>query len=230
MIADRITEYTDPAGLRFYDLGETRYPSVGQILKATEPPKFDALGKWRADVGDEVADLKTELSCERGKRLEQAIEAYLVDGVGAELTLEILGLDPFFESALHEIAKIRADAEPGSIEVQIIVVHDSDRYAGTLDIRYRSRQDGRRKIADWKSYAKRDAKGKTKTKSRAQMFEALCQVAAYVDADAWMTGERADGRAILCIPERPARVFDVGAAEQAAWRERRYTFMQEQRA
>lgn len=213
-------------GKRYYQTDAGPLPSVHVVLEATAAPRL-GLEIYRARVGEETADFTREVAAKRGRETEEAVARFMLEGVEPDATSPIR---PFWDSLAAEVRKIVADAVPGTLELQVQVVGEIDRYAGTLDLRYRSQQDGRRKIVDWKTSSTRDKKtGKTKTKSRRDMADQLAQVAAYVEADAEQTGERADGRVILGIPDRPARTYDVDDNDVAGWRERiaRFWAMQE---
>ena len=205
------TPSDDAEGNRRYHAGPLSFPAVGTILRATAGSRW-GLEQWKADLGEELAEQIRDESAERGKQLEADIDAFLFGGI-------MLPGTTWCSSVSDYVAALVGDAD--ELTRQVVVVHDLDRYAGTLDLRCRRRSTGRKLIVDWKSKSGRDRKtGAVKVPTRSKIYDHLCQVAAYCDAEAWMTGERPDGEVVIALPDRPALVFPVLDADYARWRDR----------
>lgn len=213
MNAPIYTAADNAAGERHYSAGDVTYPAVGTILKATA--STFGLDRWKADVGEDLAEQIREESAARGRRLEAEIDAFLFEGREPDDPTNV-----WWQSVRSHVLLIQA--ERTELCRQVVVVHDLDRYAGTLDLRSRRRHsDGRKVITDWKSKSTRDRKtNKVVKPTRSKIYDHLCQVAAYCDAEAWETGERPDGEVVIALPDREALVFSVTPEDQDRWRKR----------
>ena len=77
-------------GSRYYNINNTKLPSVTEILKATESEeKKNSLLRWRNKVGEDEANRIMTVSSVRGTQMHKYIEEYLVGQSGLELTSEI---------------------------------------------------------------------------------------------------------------------------------------------
>ena len=75
-------------GSRYYNINDTKLPSVTEILKATESEeKKHSLLKWRNKVGDAEANRVMITSSTRGTQMHKYIEEYLVGQSNIELTI-----------------------------------------------------------------------------------------------------------------------------------------------
>jgi hypothetical protein len=76
-------------GSRYYNINDTKLPSVTEILKATEPEeKKDSLLKWRQRIGNEEADKIMRTSSSRGTKMHKHIEEYLIGQSSIDLSCE----------------------------------------------------------------------------------------------------------------------------------------------
>lgn len=65
-------------GARYYEINDTKLPSVTEILKATESEdKKESLLRWRQKVGDIEANRIMHVSSSRGTAMHKHIEDYL---------------------------------------------------------------------------------------------------------------------------------------------------------
>ena len=77
-------------GSRYYNINNTKLPSVTEILKATESEeKKNSLLRWRNKVGEDEANRIMNVSSARGTQMHKYIEEYLVGQSRLELTSEI---------------------------------------------------------------------------------------------------------------------------------------------
>ena len=77
-------------GSRYYNIDDTKLPSVTEILKATESEeKKKSLLKWRQRVGNEEADRIMKTSSSRGTKMHKHIEEYLIGQSNIDLSFEI---------------------------------------------------------------------------------------------------------------------------------------------
>ena len=77
-------------GSRYYNIDDTKLPSVTEILKATESEeKKKSLLKWRQRVGNEEADRIMKTSSSRGTKMHKYIEEYLIGQSNIDLSFEI---------------------------------------------------------------------------------------------------------------------------------------------
>ena len=76
-------------GSRYYNINDTKLPSVTEILKATESEeKKSSLLKWRQRVGNEEADRIMKTSSSRGTKMHKYIEEYLIGQSNIDLSSE----------------------------------------------------------------------------------------------------------------------------------------------
>jgi genome maintenance exonuclease 1 len=76
-------------GSRYYNINDTKLPSVTEILKATESEeKKNSLLKWRQRVGNEEADRIMKTSSSRGTKMHKYIEEYLIGQSNIDLSSE----------------------------------------------------------------------------------------------------------------------------------------------
>lgn len=200
---------------RFYEVGGRRLPSVTTILRATEGYRY-GLEKWKADLGEEAAELARQASANRGIRLEAQIDAFLFEDTRPEDEADV-----WWCSVLPELELLRATAT--KLQRQVVLVNEVDGYAGTADLTYEVLVEGvaRPKLRDWKSKSSRDKKtGKVRKPSRSKIVDNLLQVAAYCEAWAMIHGERPDGEVAIALPDRQCLVFPVLPEDLAAWRGR----------
>lgn len=133
-----------------------RYPSVSQILKATESPdKQEGLRKWRESVGEEEAERIRTASKERGIRYDQMVEDHY-DG------------KPIEHKALERFLK----QYPSVHSREENVISHRFKYFGRYDIIW---EKGVLLVLN-------DFKGSAKPKRQEYLGDYLLQVSAYVMA------------------------------------------------
>ena len=77
-------------GSRYYNINNTKLPSVTEILKATESEeKKKSLLQWRQKIGDKEADRIMITSSNRGTEMHKNIEQYLIGQSNIELSSDI---------------------------------------------------------------------------------------------------------------------------------------------
>jgi hypothetical protein len=73
-------------GARYYEINNTKLPSVTEILKATESEhKKNSLLQWRRKIGDIEANRIMQVSSARGTSMHKHIEDYLTGQVKLDL-------------------------------------------------------------------------------------------------------------------------------------------------
>ena len=66
-------------GLRTYDVGKEKLPSVTTILSATQPQeKRDSIAQWQAKVGEEQATRIKEQAAARGTDMHTHLEKHIL--------------------------------------------------------------------------------------------------------------------------------------------------------
>ena len=76
-------------GLRTYDVGKEKLPSVTTILQATQSPEKQAsLAKWKEKVGEEQAARIKQQAASRGSNMHLHLERHLLGQGHLDLTEE----------------------------------------------------------------------------------------------------------------------------------------------
>ena len=76
-------------GLRTYDVGNEKLPSVTTILGATQSTeKQESLARWKASVGEEQATRIKEQAAARGTNMHKHLEAHVIGAGHLDLTPE----------------------------------------------------------------------------------------------------------------------------------------------
>ena len=74
-------------GVRHYDVGKEKLPSVTTILKATESEeKKQSLANWASRIGDSAAEKIKEESAARGTAMHKILEKYILEQGYLDLT------------------------------------------------------------------------------------------------------------------------------------------------
>ncbi len=152
-------------GSRYYNINQTKLPSVTEILKTTESEeKKNSLLRWRNKVGDKEADRIMVTSSNRGTKMHKHIEEYLIGQSDIPLTSEIT------ESKLMS-NKIISDGLCNLEELwgAEITVSFPELYAGTADAC--GLYNGKESILDFKQ--------SNKPKKREWIEDYFLQIAAY---------------------------------------------------
>ena len=117
-------------GLRTYDVGKEKLPSVTTILSATQPKeKQESIARWQAKVGKEQATRIKEQAASRGTNVHTHLEKYILGEGHLDLTPE------------GKVAKAMSDTiiSKGFNDLQEIwgsevVIHYPGLYAGATDL------------------------------------------------------------------------------------------------
>ena len=155
-------------GSRYYNINQTKLPSVTEILKTTESEeKKNSLLRWRNKVGDKEADRIMVTSSNRGTKMHKHIEEYLIGQSDIPLTSEIT------ESKLMS-NKIISDGLCNLEELwgAEITVSFPELYAGTADAC--GLYNGKESILDFKQ--------SNKPKKREWIEDYFLQLSAYAMA------------------------------------------------
>ena len=74
-------------GVRHYDVGKEKLPSVTTILKATESEeKKQSLANWAARIGEDAAEKIVSESAARGTAMHKILEKYILEEGYLDLT------------------------------------------------------------------------------------------------------------------------------------------------
>ena len=76
-------------GLRIYEIGEEKLPSVTTILQATQSQeKIDSLKRWQERIGKEQAESSKRQAASRGSNMHLHLEKHLIGEGHMDLTEE----------------------------------------------------------------------------------------------------------------------------------------------
>ena len=162
---------TNEDGKRVYCLPDgSKVPSVTTILSKTSPPeKMEALANWRRAVGEERAQQITTEAANRGTRMHNYLEAYILSDDMKPLPTNPYAHPSWFMAAevilqgLHNVTEFWGSEVP---------LYYKGLYAGTTDC-----------IGLWKGKpAILDFKQSNKVKKREQIDDYFIQLAAYAAA------------------------------------------------
>ena len=152
-------------GSRYYNINDTKLPSVTEILKATESEeKRNSLLKWRNKVGDEEANRIMTTSSKRGTQMHKHIEEYLIGQSDIQLTSK-LSESKLMSNKIISNGLCNLDELWGA-EVTVCF---PELYAGTVDAC--GLYNGKESILDFKQ--------SNKPKKREWIDDYFLQIAAY---------------------------------------------------
>ena len=187
-------------GIRTYDVGKEKLPSVTTILKATQSDeKRQKLAQWQARVGKVEADRVRDTAASRGTNMHLHLEKFILGQGHLDLTEE------------GKIAKSMAQTviDKGLCDLQEIwgsevTLWYPGLYAGATDLV--GTYDYEDSIIDFKQ--------STKPKQRAWIDDYMMQLAAYAMAHNQVYGtEITQGVILMCTPDNYFQKFQVKGKE-----------------
>ena len=155
-------------GLRHYDIGQDKLPSVTTILAATQSEeKKESLARWKERVGDKEADFIRDSAATRGTAMHAYLEDYLLGKERVDLT-------PVGKEARIMAQQIVDQGLPDLNEIwgSEVTVYYPGLYAGATDVV--GVYDGKESICDFKQ--------SNKPKRREWISDYFAQLAAYAMA------------------------------------------------
>ena len=187
-------------GLRTYDVGNEKLPSVTTILSATQSTeKKETLARWKASVGEEQATRIKEQAAARGTNMHKHLEAHILGEGYLDLTPEgKIAKD--MSSTI--IAKGFNDLE--EIWGSEVVVYYPGLYAGATDLV--GIYDYEDSIIDFKQ--------SNKPKRREWIEDYFMQLGAYAMAHNYVhRTEITQGVILMCTPDNYFQKFQVKGKE-----------------
>ena len=187
-------------GLRTYDVGNEKLPSVATILSATQSTeKQESLARWKASVGEEQATRIKEQAAARGTNMHQHLEAHILGEGYLDLTPEgKIAKD--MSSTI--IAKGFNDLE--EIWGSEVVVYYPGLYAGATDLV--GVYDYEDSIIDFKQ--------SNKPKRKEWIDDYFLQLGAYAMAHNYVhRTEITQGVILMCTPDNYFQKFQVKGKE-----------------
>mgnify|MGYP001100875349 len=187
-------------GIRTYDVGKEKLPSVTTILKATQSDeKRQKLAQWQARVGKVEADRVRDTAASRGTNMHLHLEKFILGQGHLDLTEE------------GKTAKSMAQTviDKGLCDLQEIwgsevTLWYPGLYAGATDLV--GTYDYEDSIIDFKQ--------STKPKQRAWIDDYMMQLAAYAMAHNQVYGtEITQGVILMCTPDNYFQKFQVKGKE-----------------
>lgn len=180
-------------GSRYYNINDTKLPSVTEILKATESEeKKNSLLRWRNKVGDDEANRIMITSSSRGTQMHKYIEEYLIGQSNIELSSDLT--DPKLMSNKIISEGLCNLDELWGAEVTLSY---PKLYAGTADAC--GIYNGRESILDFKQ--------SNKPKKREWVEDYFLQIAAYGLAHNRVYSTRISQGVILVCTPPPECIF-----------------------
>ena len=117
-------------GRRHYEIGSDKLPSVTTILSQTQSEeKRQSLARWKAKLGDSLADKVRDVAAMRGTAMHKYLECY-INGTGHK------DLTPLGEQA-ENMAKVIIESglgDLGEVWGQEVTLYYPGLYAGATDI------------------------------------------------------------------------------------------------
>ena len=187
-------------GLRTYDIGNEKLPSVTTILQATQSEeKKKKLADWRAQKGAEEADRVKNEAASRGTNLHKHLEKYILGEGHADLTeegkLAKAMADVIIEEGLKDMSEVWG-AE--------VTLHYPKLYAGQTDLV--GMYDYEDSIVDFKQ--------SNKPKRREWIEDYFLQLGAYAMAHNQVyRSEITQGVVLMCTPGMQFQKFQVKGQE-----------------
>ena len=187
-------------GLRTYDVGNEKLPSVTTILGATQSSEKQAsLARWKASVGEEQATRIKEQAAARGTNVHMHLEKHILGEGHLDLTPE------------GKIAKAMADTiiAKGFNDLQEIwgsevVIHYPGLYAGATDLV--GVYDYEDSIIDFKQ--------SNKPKRKEWIDDYFMQLGAYAMAHNYVYQTQiTQGVILMCTPDNYFQKFQIKGKE-----------------
>ena len=187
-------------GLRTYDVGNEKLPSVTTILSATQSTeKQESLARWKASVGEEQATRIKEQAAARGTNVHMHLEKHILGEGHLDLTPE------------GKIAKAMSDTiiSKGFNDLQEIwgsevVIHYPGLYAGATDLV--GVYDYEDSIIDFKQ--------SNKPKRKEWIDDYFMQLGAYAMAHNYVYQTQiTQGVILMCTPDNYFQKFQIKGKE-----------------
>ena len=187
-------------GLRHYDIGQDKLPSVTTILSATQSEeKKESLARWKERVGDKEADFIRDSAATRGTAMHAYLEDYLLGKERVDLT-------PVGKEARIMAQQIVDQGLPDLNEIwgSEVTVYYPGLYAGATDLA--GIYDGQESICDFKQ--------SNKPKRREWIGDYFTQLAAYAMAHNYVYQTKiTQGVVLMCTKDNLFQKFVVDGAE-----------------
>jgi genome maintenance exonuclease 1 len=187
-------------GLRTYEVGKEKLPSVTTILKATESDeKKAALEKWKKRVGDIEAERIRDTSAARGTNMHLHLEKHVLGEGHLDLTpgghVAKTMADVIIEKGLKDMSEIWGSE---------VTLYYPGKYAGQTDLV--GVYDYEDSIIDFKQ--------SNKPKQRAWIEDYCMQLAAYAMAHNQVYDtEITQGVILMCTPDNYFQKFQIKGKE-----------------
>ena len=187
-------------GLRLYDIGKEKLPSVTTILGATQSDeKKAALDKWKARVGIVEADRIRDTSAARGTNMHLHLEKYVLGEGHLDLTPG------------GQVAKVMADViikkglkDMSEVWGSEVTLHYPGKYAGQTDLV--GVYDYEDSIIDYKQ--------SNRPKRREYIDDYFMQLGAYAMAHNQVYNtDITQGVVLICTPDHYFQKFSVNGKE-----------------
>ena len=187
-------------GLRIYDVGNERLPSVTTILQATQSlEKLEFFKRWRAQKGEEKADKIKNEAASRGTNLHKYLEKHILGEGYVDLTeegkLAKAMSDVIIEKGLKDLSEVWGSE---------VTIHYPGLYAGQTDLV--GTYDYEDSIIDFKQ--------SNRPKRKEWIEDYMMQLAAYAMAHNTVYGsEITQGVILMCTPDKYFQKFQIKGRE-----------------
>ena len=187
-------------GLRIYEVGKQKLPSVTTILDKTQSQeKIDSLKRWRERVGEEQASSIKRLSTSRGSNMHLHLEKHILGEGHVDLTEEgktAKGMaNTIIEKGLCDLSEIWGSE---------VVLFYPGLYAGQTDLV--GVYDYENSIVDFKQ--------SNKPKRKEWIEDYFMQLAAYAMAhNCVYESEITQGVILMCTPDKYFQKFQIKGKE-----------------
>ena len=187
-------------GLRTYDIGKEKLPSVTNILQATQSEEKKAsLARWKERVGQVEADKVKNEAASRGTNMHKHLEKYILGEGHADLTEE-----GKLAKEMSEVIIEKGFKELSEVWGSEVTLHYPGLYAGQTDLV--GTYDYEDSIIDFKQ--------SNRPKRREWIEDYLMQLAAYAMAHNTVYGsEITQGVILMCTPDKYFQKFQIKGRE-----------------
>ena len=187
-------------GLRTYDVGNEKLPSVTTILGATKSQDAqDSIANWKARVGEAQAEVIKNIASQRGTSMHKYIEAFIIQKGYEDMTS--LGqqakemADTIIKKGLCDLSEIWGSE---------VVLYYPGLYAGATDVV--GVYDYEDSIVDFKQ--------SNKPKRKEWIHDYFLQLGAYAMAHNYVhRTEITQGVILMCTPDNYFQKFQVKGKE-----------------
>jgi len=187
-------------GLRTYDVGKERLPSVTTILGKTQSvEKQESLARWKASVGEEQATRIKEQAASRGTNMHTHLEKHILGEGHLDLTP-----NGKIAKAMSETIIAKGFNDLQEIWGSEVTLHYPGLYAGATDLV--GTYDYEDSIIDFKQ--------SNKPKRREWIDDYFMQLGAYAMAHNYVyRTEITQGVILMCTPDNYFQKFQVKGKE-----------------